>query len=160
MRKRTKWYLIMILLVFSVFSFTSNQPIVGVGDLVTVQYTGVTGDYVFDTMIATFQVGKGEVIPGLEQGVIGMHLGEKRELVIPPIEGFGEYNLSLIKELSKDLFSSLNETIPVKGEVLTIDGVRGRVIAVTEETILFDTNHELAGKELNLTVKLLAHSKA
>ena len=160
MKKRTKLFLITILLVFSVFSFTNNSPLVGVNDQVTVQYSGVVENHVFNTMIVTFQVGKEEVIKGLDQGVIGMRLGEEKNITIPPALAFGEYNLSLIKEISNEFFIKLNETIPEQGEVLNIDGVRGRVIDVTNETILFDTNHELAGKTLNLTLKLLAHSKA
>ena len=68
------------------------------GDLVMVHYTGKLEDgTVFDTSLKSrvegrmarveplsFTLGKGEVIPGWEEGIRGMKVGEKRTLVIPP----------------------------------------------------------------------------
>lgn len=66
------------------------------GDAVTVQYVGVnykTGKE-FDASWDrgepfTFTLGAGEVIPGWDQGVEGMKVGGRRELVIPPELGYG-----------------------------------------------------------------------
>jgi peptidylprolyl isomerase len=67
------------------------------GDEVTVQYVGVnykTGEE-FDASWDrgepfTFTLGSKSVIPGWEQGVEGMKVGGRRELVIPPELGYGE----------------------------------------------------------------------
>lgn len=67
------------------------------GDEVTVQYVGV--DYKngkeFDSSWSrnepfTFTLGAGEVIPGWDQGVEGMKIGGRRELIIPPELAYGE----------------------------------------------------------------------
>jgi peptidylprolyl isomerase len=66
------------------------------GDVVTVNYVGVnykTGKE-FDASWDrgepfTFTLGAGEVIPGWDQGVAGMKVGGRRELVIPPSLGYG-----------------------------------------------------------------------
>ena len=66
------------------------------GDLVTVQYVGVaysTGK-VFDASWARsqpfqFTLGQGTVIPGWDQGVVGMQVGGRRELIIPPNLAYG-----------------------------------------------------------------------
>ncbi len=67
------------------------------GDEVTVQYVGV--DYKngkeFDSSWSrnepfSFQLGAGQVIPGWEQGVEGMKVGGRRELIIPPELAYGE----------------------------------------------------------------------
>jgi len=67
------------------------------GDTVTVQYVGVsysTGkqfDASWDSgQPFTFTLGAGEVIPGWDQGVAGMKVGGRRELIIPPELGYGE----------------------------------------------------------------------
>jgi peptidylprolyl isomerase len=67
------------------------------GDKVSVQYVGVswsTGKQ-FDASWDrgrkpfNFQLGAGMVIPGWDQGLIGMRVGGRRELVIPPGQAYG-----------------------------------------------------------------------
>ena len=66
------------------------------GDQVTVDYVGVswsTGEQ-FDASWDSgkpfpFQLGAGEVIPGWDQGVVGMREGGRRQLVIPPDLAYG-----------------------------------------------------------------------
>jgi peptidylprolyl isomerase len=67
-----------------------------VGDQVTVQYVGeLTNGTVFDasanhgTQGFTFTLGAGQVIKGWDEGVVGMKVGGKRELVIPASLGYG-----------------------------------------------------------------------
>jgi hypothetical protein len=62
--------------------------------LVTVEYTGkLMNGTVFDSSVGkapfVFQVGAGMVIKGWEQGIVGMNVGGKRELVVPPELGYG-----------------------------------------------------------------------
>jgi FKBP-type peptidyl-prolyl cis-trans isomerase len=66
------------------------------GDRVTVNYVGVlyNSGQVFDASWKRhepfpFTLGQGEVIPGWEQGVEGMHVGGRRELIIPPALAYG-----------------------------------------------------------------------
>lgn len=66
------------------------------GDAVTVQYVGVNfkNGKEFDASWDrgepfTFTLGVGEVIPGWDQGVEGMKVGGRRELIIPPELGYG-----------------------------------------------------------------------
>jgi len=73
----------------------SNGPIAVAGTKVTVNYTGtLPNGKVFDSSIGrdpfTFVLGKGQVIPGWDEGVDGMHVGERRKLIIPPALGYGE----------------------------------------------------------------------
>jgi FKBP-type peptidyl-prolyl cis-trans isomerase len=66
------------------------------GDHVSVQYVGVLydGGKQFDSswdrgQPFDFQLGSGQVIPGWDQGVEGMKVGGRRELIIPPNLGYG-----------------------------------------------------------------------
>jgi len=80
----------------------STDTVVGTGDiaqageLVTVHYTGRFVDgKVFDSSVARnepfqFVLGTGQVIAGWDQGIVGMHVGGKRTLSIPPELGYGK----------------------------------------------------------------------
>jgi FK506-binding nuclear protein len=64
------------------------------GDIVWMHYTGKlsTGQQ-FDSSVGQkpfkFTLGKGEVIKGWDEGIVGMKVGERRNLVIPPELGYG-----------------------------------------------------------------------
>jgi FKBP-type peptidyl-prolyl cis-trans isomerase len=71
------------------------------GDTVTVDYTGKLQDgTVFDTSVGkqpiSFVLGSGQVIPGWDQGLVGMQIGGKRVLIIPPSLAYGSQGVGPI----------------------------------------------------------------
>ena len=65
------------------------------GSKVSVEYTGKLSDgTVFDSSVGReplkFTIGKHEVIPGFENGIKGMTVGDKRKIEISPEDGYGE----------------------------------------------------------------------
>jgi FKBP-type peptidyl-prolyl cis-trans isomerase FkpA len=73
-----------------------DGPVAKSGDTVVVHYTGwLTNGTKFDSSVDRnqpfdFRLGQGMVIKGWDEGVAGMHVGEKRKLVIPAELGYGE----------------------------------------------------------------------
>lgn len=73
----------------------TGDKVVKIGDTIDINYLGTLengkkfdSSYDRGTPFST-QIGVGRVIPGWDQGVIGMKVGEKRKLVIPPALGYG-----------------------------------------------------------------------
>ena len=77
-------------------------PLVEPGDTLIVHYVGTLSDgRVFDSSVDrntpfTFELGVGSVIRGWDEGLVGMRVGGKRRLVIPPEYGYGEQDLGVI----------------------------------------------------------------
>jgi peptidylprolyl isomerase len=138
------------------------------GDMVTVEYTGSLPDgTVFDSNVnqtpLTFIVGQGRVIKGFEEGVIGMEQGQTKTVNIPVDKAYGPYNDALVHVVNR---STLPDDVkPEIGNLLTItrktDGAvaRVKIINVTPTTITWDENHELAGKDLVFTIRLIEIQK-
>lgn len=136
------------------------------GDMVTVEYTGSLSDgTVFDSNVnatpLTFIIGEGRVI--FEDGVTGMAQGETKTVKIPVDKAYGPYNNALVHVVNR---STLPANItPELGGVLIItrqpDGALARVkiINITPSTITWDENHELAGKDLVFTIRMIEVQK-
>jgi peptidylprolyl isomerase len=132
------------------------------GDTVKVHYTGrLDDDTVFDTSRGKtplqFTIGEGNLIEGFEKGLIGMEVGEKKNLVIPPEEAYGQNDEKLTTKVSR---SHLPDSVqPAIGMQLQVKQKDGSIFVVwitgmDEETVTLDANHPLAGKTLNFDVEL------
>ena len=73
----------------------TGDRVVKSGDTISVHYTGrLTDGTKFDSSVDrgtpfTFVIGKGQVIKGWDEGLLGMKVGEKRTLTIPADKGYG-----------------------------------------------------------------------
>ena len=140
-----------------------TQKIVKKGDTVAVDYTGtLDSGEVFDTSKGKapieFEVGAGTVIKGFDDGVLGMKIGDEKDISIKPEEGYGKRNDTYIKELPH---SSIPQGLEVKKGMLLIfkreDGLRmpATVTDIHKDTVKVDFNHPLAGKTLKFKVKIV-----
>ena len=133
------------------------------GDAVKVHYTGKLEDgTVFDTSEGSeplaFTIGVGEVIPGFDQAVIGMRVGESREVTIQADDAYGERNEALSQTLDRDQVRLGVE--PELGMNIEMHAPDGTVIPltiteVTEKTVTLDANHPLAGLNLHFALQLV-----
>ena len=68
----------------------ATAPVVATGQTLSVKYIGfLSNGTTFDAGTISVLLGANQVIPGFEQGLVGMHVGESRRLLIPPSLGYG-----------------------------------------------------------------------
>lgn len=100
--------------------------------------------------------GAGNIIAGLENALLDKTVGEQLNVVVQPAEGYGEYNEGLKQEVPKSAFQGV-ESIEV-GAQFQAQSDRGPisviVTEVSEETVVVDGNHPLAGQELHFDVTI------
>lgn len=141
------------------------------GNRVKVHYTGRLDDgTVFDSSECSdeacgcdhgpleFTVGGGEVIPGFDQGVTGLAVGESKTIHIPAEQAYGERNEDMVVVVPRsDLPPDMKPEVGQQLEVTQEDGqvFQVRVIDVTDDTITIDANHPLAGQALNFDIRLV-----
>jgi FKBP-type peptidyl-prolyl cis-trans isomerase 2 len=132
------------------------------GDKVKVEYTGTLDGTVFDTSEGRepleFEVGSGQVIKGFDNAVIGMEVGEEKEVELPPSEAYDEYDPNLLKKIPMDKLPPGEEPKPgMVLELKTPDGIHfpARITEVAEKEITIDLNHPLAGKTLIFQIKVV-----
>ncbi|MFW6189369.1 MAG: FKBP-type peptidyl-prolyl cis-trans isomerase [Planctomycetota bacterium] len=133
------------------------------GDKVRVHYTGKLEDgTVFDTSTEgeplEFTIGAGEVIPGFEQGVVGMETGEEKTIEVSSGDAYGPHRDDWVLEVDRD---ELPDDLELEiGQQLQIEQESGettlvRVAAVTPDMVRLDANHPLAGEDLVFDVELV-----
>ena len=133
------------------------------GDTVRVHYEGQLSDgTIFDSSLERepieFILGQDTVIPGFEQAVIGMEVGESKDVSIPPEEGFGEYSEDLVVNIEKTILPpDINPELGMQLEVSSEEETpRVFTIAdIAEDSITLDGNHPLAGAEIAFKIELL-----
>ncbi len=134
------------------------------GDQVAVHYTGKhTDGSIFDSSEGKtpleFQIGSGMVIKGFDDGVTGMSIGDKKTIVIPAAEAYGEYSPESTVSMERTQIPSHIEL--VLGSSLNMHQDGGQMIEVvitelTETHVTLDANHPLAGKDLTFDLELVS----
>ncbi len=105
-----------------------------------------------------FLAGYGNIIPGLEKEMMGMKVGESKDVVVAPADGYGEYDDEAYLDVPRAQFP---RDMPVEeGVELTVrddsgQGRYARIESVEGEMVRLNFNHPLAGDELHFNVKVV-----
>jgi len=135
------------------------------GDIIKVEYEGRLEDgTIFDStelndgLPLKFEVGKGQLIKGFDNAVLGKEVGEEFEIDLQPNEAYGDFDPALAQTISREQFPEDIE--PETGMMLRVDGPNNTysiawIKDVDDEFVMIDMNHPLAGKVLNFKIKIL-----
>jgi FKBP-type peptidyl-prolyl cis-trans isomerase 2 len=134
------------------------------GDMVTVHYIGTLDNgRIFDQrdmdQPLTFTVGAGEVFTSLESEIVGMAVGEVKNICLLAEDAYGLRLDENLLKVSRDLFPADKElrigqklNVELGGKMQRMMRVR----TVEEKTVTLDGNHDLAGCDLTFALKLVS----
>jgi peptidylprolyl isomerase len=106
-----------------------------------------------------FTLGSGQVIPGFDEAVDGMGVGDSKTITISSADAYGPYREDMVLNVPKE---QLPEGLdPQVGQQLQMgQGEENMlivsIIEVADESITLDANHPLAGKDLTFDIELVA----
>ena len=128
--------------------------------IVSIEYEVRDGEAVVDSNVGgaplVFMFGKGQIIPGLENGIVDMAIGEKGDVLVKAEDAYGALNPDAKQEVPKDQFAGIDLEV---GMTLYGQGEDGGTVQVVvkeigAENVIIDFNHPLAGKDLMFSVTI------
>lgn len=134
------------------------------GNNVKVHYTGTFEDgQEFDSSrgrneTLNFTVGTGQMIAGFDNAVLGMEVGEVKDVTLSPSEAYGERSENAVMPVSRQNFPEdfvVEVGAMVQGSTAEGMPVQAMIVGEDEENIILDMNHPLAGKSLNFNIELV-----
>ena len=134
--------------------------VVGQGDRVQIRYIGTLDNgRIFDSTEEhgplSLVVGAGTVFPALESALLGMGVGQAKNLLIPAAEAYGRRLEENQLTLRRDQLPYGRE--PKLGQRLQLSLANGeslelRVLRISGEGVVLDGNHPLAGLDLTFAL--------
>jgi FKBP-type peptidyl-prolyl cis-trans isomerase SlyD len=100
--------------------------------------------------------GNGNLIAGLENALEGKQVGDKLSVKVPPTDGYGEYDKSLVQQVPRRSFKGVsNIQVGMQFQVQSDQGPRAVTVTnVIGDMVTVDGNHPLAGQNLNFDVEI------
>jgi len=107
--------------------------------------------------------GVGGLLPAFEENLSGLVVGDKFGFQLSSKDAYGENRAEDVVELTKEIFMQdgkldtelvqIGKYIPMKND----DGhvIEGKVISITDEGVIMDFNHPLAGKDLHFSGEII-----
>ncbi len=136
---------------------------IATGDTISVHYEGTLDDgTIFDSSFKRgepleFTVGAGQLIAGFDNAVLGLSLDDEIAIHLEAADAYGEWNPEAVRRFPRDQYPA-GQT-PEKGMTVALSLPNGQQVPaiiseVTLEEVALDLNHPLAGKALNVRIKI------
>jgi FKBP-type peptidyl-prolyl cis-trans isomerase SlyD len=131
------------------------------GKVISLEYTlKLEDNQVVDTNVGkdplTYTQGANQIVPGVEAALEGMTVGQAKQVVVAPSEGYGDRNPNALQEVPKGKVpQDIKVGTQLQGKDTAGREVRPIVTEIKDNTVLLDFNHPLAGKTLFFDLKVV-----
>jgi len=106
-----------------------------------------------------YLAGHRNIVAGLEDAMMGMGIGDSKDVVVAPADGYGEFEEDAFLDVPKDQFPkdmALEEDMELTVRDESGEGRYARIETIEGETVRLNFNHPLAGEELHFNVKVVS----
>jgi FKBP-type peptidyl-prolyl cis-trans isomerase SlyD len=106
----------------------------------------------------TYLHGVGQIVPGLENALLGKLAGDKMDVEVSAEEGYGEHHDFMVQQVPREAFQGVDDIEPgMQFQAQTPQGAMTvTVTAADETTVTVDGNHPLAGQPLFFAVEIVS----
>lgn len=132
------------------------------GSKVSINYTLTVDGEVVDTSEdrgpLEFEHGSGQIIPGLEEEMVGMKLGDKKQVKVEPEKAYGPRQDEAVQKVPLTAFQESKDLKVgdiVKGQVEEKE-FQAIIMELSDTEVTLDMNHPLAGKTLNFDIEIVS----
>ena len=132
------------------------------GQVVLMEYTLRVDGEILDSSSGheplEFLQGAGNIIPGLEDELYGMAVGESKLVIVQPEDGYGVIDAEAFVEVPREQFPSnipMEEGIEIQVTDENGTPMNARIDSVSDDSVTLDFNHPLAGEAVTFEVQLL-----
>jgi FKBP-type peptidyl-prolyl cis-trans isomerase SlyD len=131
------------------------------GKVISLEYTLKLDDnQVVDTNVGkdplTYTQGANQIVPGVESALEGMAVGQAKQVVVAPSDGYGDRDPNALQEVPKqNVPQDIKVGTLLQGKDTAGREVRPIVTEIKDDTVLLDFNHPLAGKTLFFDLKVV-----
>jgi FKBP-type peptidyl-prolyl cis-trans isomerase SlyD len=129
--------------------------------VVTLHYTVSTNDGTqldssVDKEPLVVLLGRRFLIEGLEDALVGKNKGDKFDLSVEPEKAYGERVDALVQQVPRTMFEGMDVEVGMSFRATTPEGEQSVIIIeTTEDDVVVDGNHPLAGIPLNFDVEVI-----
>jgi FKBP-type peptidyl-prolyl cis-trans isomerase SlyD len=106
----------------------------------------------------TYLHGAGNIIPGLENALVGKAAGDNLQVQIAPDQGYGEVRQELVQVVPREAFQGVEQIEPgMAFQAQGQDGTTRQIVVreVNDDDVKVDGNHPLAGVDLHFDVQIV-----
>ena len=150
---------------------TTDASLVAEGSVIQVHYKGTYQDGdVFDSSYSrnlpiTVTVGAGQLLEGFDNALVGMSVGETKHISLAKDEAYGDRNPNAYAAVPINNFPEEFVGTLEKGTTIPLtdpqgNNVLGTVETINEESIIFDMNHPMAGRDLEFDIEVVGFADA
>jgi FKBP-type peptidyl-prolyl cis-trans isomerase SlyD len=144
-----------------------NKTKIEQNSVVSLDYTLKVDGGVVDTSEGSepieFIQGQGQIISGLENELYGMAIGDSKDVVVSPSQGYGEIDSEAFADIPRGEFPAnipLEEGVALQLKDQDGNVLEAHIVEAGEKTVRLNFNHPLAGKELHFSVKVVGIREA